>query len=141
MPLDRQPKPIEKMGVVANLNERTVSFMSWVAPINTVDAASIQFHGEQAGPGAQIAAKAGYTQRIDGILDRVTVIAGVLSLSTVWTDNRVRLYIRIGVGAGLSNPPRFRRSAIIKKHGVGAGLSNPQRSPRTRGRVGSTKTI
>ena len=72
LPIDRQPKPVKKMGVVANLNERTVSFMGWVAPINLLDAASIQFGGGEIGPGAQIAAKAGYTQRIDGILDRVT---------------------------------------------------------------------
>src|SRR5215469_13731457 len=39
-PLDHQPKPIEQMGVVANLNMRTVSFMGYVAPIINVDAAS-----------------------------------------------------------------------------------------------------
>ncbi len=30
-PLDPQPKPIEKMGVVPNLTEGTVSFMGWTA--------------------------------------------------------------------------------------------------------------
>jgi hypothetical protein len=49
------------MGLVVNLDERTVSFMGWVAPINLLDAASIQFGGGEIGPGAQIAAKAGYT--------------------------------------------------------------------------------
>jgi hypothetical protein len=36
--------------------------------------------------------------------------------------------LRHGVGAGLSNPPGFRLTPVIKKLGVGAGLSNPQRS-------------
>ena len=36
---DSEPKPVEKMGVVANLKERTVSFMGFIAPISTVDAA------------------------------------------------------------------------------------------------------
>jgi hypothetical protein len=61
-----QPKPIEKVGVVANLNERTVSFMGWVAPINNVDAAGINFNGKPVG------GPEGDTQRIDGYLDRVT---------------------------------------------------------------------
>jgi hypothetical protein len=59
-----QPKPIEKMGVVANLNERTVSFMGWVAPIVNVDAAGINFDGKPVG--------GVFPQRIDGYLDRVT---------------------------------------------------------------------
>jgi hypothetical protein len=60
------------MGVVANLNVRTVSFMGFVAPIINVDAASINFNGEQIGPVGKIANEAGNTVRIDGILDRVT---------------------------------------------------------------------
>jgi hypothetical protein len=70
--VDHDPKPIEKMGVVANLRERTVSFMGFIASIGTVDAAAINFNGEQLGPAGQIAGKAGLTIRIDGILDRVT---------------------------------------------------------------------
>ena len=72
LPIDREPKPVEKMGVVANFNERTVSFMGFVAPISSDDAASVNFDGEQLGPVAQIASKAGYATRIDGYLDRVT---------------------------------------------------------------------
>jgi hypothetical protein len=67
-----EPKPIQKMGVVANLHERTVSFMGFIAPIVLVDASVISFNGEQLGAAAQIAGKDGLTQRIDGILDRVT---------------------------------------------------------------------
>jgi hypothetical protein len=66
VPMDHQPQPIEKMGVVVDLNERAVSFNGWVAPISSVDAASINFNGVVA-PAAQ-----GYTQRVDGYLDRVT---------------------------------------------------------------------
>jgi hypothetical protein len=84
-PLDHQPKPIEKMGVVANLNERTVSFMGFVAPISNVDAASINFNGEQVGPAGKIARDAGNTVRIDGILDRVTghVVADITTYPTI----------------------------------------------------------
>jgi hypothetical protein len=80
LPTDRDPKPIEKMGVVVNLNERTVSFQGWVVPISIADAAAINFNGEQIGPVGQIARKEGYTTRIDGILDRVT---GHMALSTM----------------------------------------------------------
>ena len=80
LPTD-EPKPIQKMGVVANLKERTVSFIGFIAPISTVDAAAINFSGEQIGPAAKIASKNGYTTRIDGILDRVT---GHM-VAAVWT--------------------------------------------------------
>jgi hypothetical protein len=71
--------------VVANLNERTVSFMGFVAPISNVDAASINFNGEQAGPAGKIARDAGNTVRIDGILDRVTghVVADITTYPTI----------------------------------------------------------
>jgi hypothetical protein len=72
MPIDNQPKPIEKMGVVVNLNERTASFQGWTVPISIADAATINFNGDDIGPVGQIAAKEGMTHRIGGILDRVT---------------------------------------------------------------------
>jgi hypothetical protein len=84
-PTDRQPpKPIEKMGVVVNLNERTVTFQGFVAPIASVDAARINFNGKQ------IEKTGYYTQRIDGTLDRVTghMIADAMTLPT--TDTRDR---------------------------------------------------
>jgi hypothetical protein len=82
--LDHQPKPIEKMGVVANLNERTVSFLGFVAPISSVDAASINLDGETTGQGGQIASVAGFTVRIDGYLDRVTghMLADIMTYET-----------------------------------------------------------
>jgi hypothetical protein len=70
--INHDPKPIEKMGVVVNLNERTVSFQGWTVPISIADAATINFNGEEIGAVGQIAAKQGLTHRIDGILDRVT---------------------------------------------------------------------
>jgi hypothetical protein len=70
--IDHQPKPIEKMGVIVNLNEGTVSFSSYVAPISNADAATVNFNGQEIGPLAQIAKKAGKTFKIDGMLDRVT---------------------------------------------------------------------
>jgi hypothetical protein len=80
IPIDHEPKPIEKMGVVANLNERTVSFQGWVAPIISVDAASINFDGEPIGT----TQAHGYTQTIDGYLDRVTghLIADTMTYET-----------------------------------------------------------
>lgn len=84
IPVDHQPKSIEKMGVVANLNERTVSFMGFVAPISTVDAASVNFDGETTGQGGQIASVEGFTMRIDGYLDRVTghMVADTMTYET-----------------------------------------------------------
>jgi hypothetical protein len=70
--IDHDPKPMGKMGVVVNLNERTVSFQGWTVPISIADAATISFNGDEIGPVGQIAAKEGLTYRIDGTLDRVT---------------------------------------------------------------------
>ena len=36
-----EPERMQKMGVVVNLNERTVSFLGYVARINEVDTANI----------------------------------------------------------------------------------------------------
>jgi hypothetical protein len=84
IPVDHQPKPIEKMGIVANLNERTVSFMGFVAPISSVDAAVINFDGETTGQGGQIASVSGFTVRTDGRLDRVTghMVADTMAYET-----------------------------------------------------------
>jgi hypothetical protein len=65
--LESKPEPTEKMGVVVNLEEKTVSFEGWVARIGYVDAALIQFGGKQLGQqikGADIT--------INGEIDRVT---------------------------------------------------------------------
>jgi hypothetical protein len=72
IPADREPKRVEKMGVVANLNERTVSFMGFVVSIATADASTINFGGEDVGARGQDLIKKGYTTRIDGYLNRAT---------------------------------------------------------------------
>lgn len=84
VPGDHQPKPIEKLRVVVNLNARTVSFMGWNIPIRTVDAASISFNGNDVRPSGQIADKTGNTSKVDGILDRVTghMVADTMTYAT-----------------------------------------------------------
>ena len=42
-----KPEPMKKMGVVVNLDERTVSFLGYVAHIKDVDAANITFGGRR----------------------------------------------------------------------------------------------
>jgi hypothetical protein len=68
IPMSDTSQPVQNMGVVVNLDERTVSFMGYVAPMNYVDTANINFGGQQTGrlfPGFG-------TATIGGILDRVT---------------------------------------------------------------------
>ena len=72
------------MGVVANLNERTVSFMGFIAPIILFDESVISFNGDQIGRLAQIASETGLSTRIDGILDRVT---GHMT-ADIWTHSK-----------------------------------------------------
>ena len=59
------PDPI-KMGVVVNFEERTVSFLDYVVPLGKVDAAEVEFGGQQIGDTAGIDMAAG------GDIDRVT---------------------------------------------------------------------
>jgi hypothetical protein len=71
--VDHQPKPVEKMGVVVNLDEQTVSFQGYIARIIIADAANVNFGGEQVdGPLAQLDRSTGHRQNITGVLDRVT---------------------------------------------------------------------
>jgi hypothetical protein len=60
-------EPMQKMGVVVNLNERTVSFLGYVARINDVNAANIKFGGPQIGGHHE-----GFDISIMGSVDRVT---------------------------------------------------------------------
>jgi hypothetical protein len=84
VPVDHQPKPMEKLGVVVNLNAGTVSFLGWNVPISTVDPATIGFGGNDVGPVGQITDKTGYTSRVDGTLDRVTgrMVADAMTYET-----------------------------------------------------------
>jgi hypothetical protein len=44
---DAQPEPVNKMGLVVNLADRTVTFRGYVAQIESVDDADISFRGEK----------------------------------------------------------------------------------------------
>jgi hypothetical protein len=70
------PEPLQKTGMVVNLNEQTVFFLGYVVPINKVDDASIDF-------GARQIVDYGFSVGITGILDRLT---GRMNLTTVTSD-------------------------------------------------------
>jgi hypothetical protein len=70
------PEPLQKTGMVVNLNEQTVFFLGSVVPINKVDDASINF-------GARQIVDYGFSVGITGILDRLT---GRMNLTTVTSD-------------------------------------------------------
>jgi hypothetical protein len=61
------PVLIQKMGVVVNLDEQTVSFLGYVAPVNNVDAATINFGGRRIG-NLSISVT-GYMDRVTGRMD------------------------------------------------------------------------
>jgi hypothetical protein len=73
-----KPKPTEKMGVVVNLEEQTVSFEGWVARIEYADATLIRFGGKQLGQQIK-----GMDITILGQIDRVT---GHMAASTSMSD-------------------------------------------------------
>ena len=65
---DAKPEPMQKVGVVVNLDDRTVSFLGYVARIADIDAAYINFGGSQIGGNNNN----GYSIGITGNLDRIT---------------------------------------------------------------------
>jgi hypothetical protein len=81
---DRQ-QPMEKMGVVVDLDKRTVSFLGYVARITDVDAANIRFGGEQASDKP----KYGYSISTSGSIDRVT---GHMDVTTTTADPTKKPY-------------------------------------------------
>ena len=76
---DSKPYPgtaeqLQKVGVVVNLDERTVSFLGYVARISDVDAANINFGGKQIGrvdEGVKIGIM-GEMDRVTGQMDAMT---------------------------------------------------------------------
>jgi hypothetical protein len=70
------PEPLQKVGVVVNLNEQTVFFLGYVVPIDEVDVASINF-------GARQIVDYGFSVVITGTLDRLT---GRMHATTVTSD-------------------------------------------------------
>jgi len=70
------PQPLQKTGVVVNLDEQTVFFFGYVVPIYDVDEASINFGGRQI-------VDYGFSVAIRGSIDRVT---GRMDATTVLSD-------------------------------------------------------
>jgi hypothetical protein len=69
------PQPLQKTGVVVNLDEQTVFFLGYVAPIYDVDGVSINFGGRQiVDYGFSITIR-GNIDRISGRMDTTTVLS------------------------------------------------------------------
>jgi hypothetical protein len=70
------PEPLQKTGVVVNLDEQTVFFLGYVVPIESVDEASINF-------GARQTVDYGFSIAITGHIDRAS---GRTVVTTVTLD-------------------------------------------------------
>jgi hypothetical protein len=70
------PQPLQRSSVIVNLDEQTVFFLGYVAPIHDVDEASINFGGKQI-------VDYGFSVAIMGNIDRVT---GRMDTTTVLSD-------------------------------------------------------
>jgi hypothetical protein len=70
------PEPLQKTGVVVNLDEQTVFFLGYVVPIESVDDASINF-------GARQIVDYGFSIGITGHIDRAS---GHMTITTVTFD-------------------------------------------------------
>jgi hypothetical protein len=74
-----KPERVKKVGAVVNLDERTVSFLGYVASIGDVDAANLNFGGKQIG---ESPAK-GSDTHIGGEIDRVTGYMDVTTTNSI----------------------------------------------------------
>ena len=70
------PQPLQKSSVIVNLDEQTVFFLGYVAPIHDVDEASINF-------GGRLIVDYDFSVAIVGNIDRVT---GRMDTTTVLSD-------------------------------------------------------
>ena len=70
------PQPLQKTGVVVNLDEQTVFFLGYVVPIESVDEASINF-------GARQTVDYGFSSAITGHIDRAS---GRMAITTATLD-------------------------------------------------------
>ena len=70
------PEPLQKTGVVVNLDEQTVFFLGYVVPIESVDETSINF-------GARQLVDYGFSIGITGHIDRAS---GHMEVTTVTLD-------------------------------------------------------
>jgi hypothetical protein len=69
------PQPLQKTGVVVNLDEQTVFFLGYVVPIDEVDEASINFGGRQIVDYRFSIAISGNIDRVTGRMDATTVLS------------------------------------------------------------------
>lgn len=70
------PQPLQKTGVVINLDEQTVFFLGYVVPIKSVDGAIINF-------GGTLIVDYGFSTSISGHIDRAS---GRMDVTTVTLD-------------------------------------------------------
>jgi hypothetical protein len=76
---DAKPESINKMGLVVNLAEHTVSFAGYVVRIDNVDAANISFDGESTSQLGESGPKMSFY--VMGAVDRVTGAAQATTMS------------------------------------------------------------
>jgi hypothetical protein len=69
------PQPLQKAGVVVNLDEQTVFFFGYVVPIDNVDEASINFGGRQIVDYGLSVVIRGKIDRVTGRMDATTVLS------------------------------------------------------------------
>ncbi len=69
------PQPLQKASVVADLNEQTVFFLGYVAPIEGVEGASIHFGGRQIVDYGFIVEISGNINRATGHMDATLVMS------------------------------------------------------------------
>jgi hypothetical protein len=87
MEADSKPEPANRMGVVVNLVENTVSFGAYVVKIDAVGAANITFSGESKVQLSGVLGKPAVTVSIMGDLDRVTGHLTATQFSPAMTFN------------------------------------------------------
>jgi hypothetical protein len=69
------PQPLQKASVVADLNEQTVFFLGYVAPIEGVEVANIRFGGRQIVDYGFIVEMSGNIDRANGHMDATLVMS------------------------------------------------------------------
>jgi hypothetical protein len=83
---DARPEPMERMGVMVNLDERTVSFGGYVARIKEADSANIAFGGMQVDDERDPFFKIGIMGDIDRVTGHMSATVRIASLPTNAND-------------------------------------------------------
>jgi hypothetical protein len=68
----KTPEPVQQMGVIVDLDKRTVSWLGYVAGVGNVDTANINFGGRQSVGYYNIFIR-GNINRVTGHMDAVTI--------------------------------------------------------------------